>query len=288
MAARPRRLTLSRRGLLAASGVSGLLAGCGARDQPRTTPRPRRIHYGDDEHGSQFADLRLPKQAPAATVVLLHGGYWLPGYGLDLMNPLAERFTALGFATWNVEYRRTGEGGGFPTTLADVAQAIDRLADPGLPAGVGRKIVLLGHSAGGHLAVWAASRTARTPGGVGRAPLAGAISLSGVLNLTLAATAAPSAAQVTGFMGETPSEVPADYALADPTLLVPARCPVLAIHAKDDQVVPAEQSATYVARAREAGGVVERLVVPGDHFTVIDPGSAAFPTLRKLVTEASD
>jgi acetyl esterase/lipase len=237
----------------------------------------KRFHYGTD-HGSQFADLRLPAGDPSATIVLLHGGYWLPGYGLDLMNPLAERFTSLGYATWNVEYRLTGEGGGVPATLSDVATAVDRLAGPGLPAGLDRLVLLLGHSAGGQLAVWAASRTTGTPGGVARVPLSGAISLSGVLNLTLAASRPESAAPVTGFVGGSPDQVPEKYAVADPTLLVPASCPVWAVQARDDQVVPDEQSSTYLARA-----AVHRVVVPGDHFALIDPGSAAFPTIRNLV-----
>ena len=94
-----------------------------------------------------------------ATVVLLHGGYWLPQYGLDLMEPLADRFTELGFATWNVEYRRVGAGGGFPATLTDVAAAVDRLAGPGCRQGSPSRSSCVGHSAGGHLAAWAASRT---------------------------------------------------------------------------------------------------------------------------------
>jgi acetyl esterase/lipase len=285
-------VSLSRRGLLAASGL-GLLAGCGRTepDQPATSKgqASKRFRYGD-VHASQFADLRLPKGTAKATVVLLHGGYWLPGYGLDLMQPLAERFTELGYATWNVEYRLTGAGGGVPATLSDVATAVDRLAGAGLPAGIDEKVLLLGHSAGGQLAAWAASRTARTPGGKARVPLRGAISLSGVLNLELAATRPASTSQVTAFVGGSPTEVPEKYAVADPTLLVPASCPVWAVQAEDDQVVPGEQSSTYVTRAKAArkpgGATVERVLVPGDHFTLIDPGSAAFPTIRKLVEQS--
>jgi acetyl esterase/lipase len=214
-------------------------------------------------------------------VVLLHGGYWLPGYGLDLMVPLADRLTSLGHATWNVEYRRTGAGGGVPDTLTDVAAAIDRLAGGGLPKGLDDKVLLVGHSAGGHLAVWAASRTARTPGGESQVALSGAISLGGVLNLTLAARRPASRVQVTGFVGGTPADVPESYALADPTLLVPASCPVWAVHAEEDQVVPAEQSTSYVAGATAVGAVAERVTVPGDHFGLIDPGAASFRAIRK-------
>jgi acetyl esterase/lipase len=271
-------------------GLSAALLGCGAPTEAQKQAEKRgakraskRVRYGD-EHGSQFADLRMPASDPKATVVLLHGGYWLPQYGLDLMNPLAVRFTELGYATWNVEYRRTGAGGGVPATLTDVAAAVDRLAGTGLPSGLTDTVILLGHSAGGHLAAWAASRTARTPGGATKVPLRGAVSLSGVLDLTLAAGDPRSSEPVTAFVGGTPAQVPERYAVADPARLVPPSCPVWAVQAADDDVVSAEQSTTYARLARAAGGRVEALTVPGDHFTLIDPTSEAFPTIRDLVT----
>ncbi|MCW2759925.1 MAG: lipase/esterase [Marmoricola sp.] len=235
----------------------------------------------------QFAELRLPTKDPLATVVLLHGGYWLPGYGLELMNALSFELTDLGFATWNVEYRRTGEGGGFPTTLSDVAAAVDRLDGKGLPGGLAGNVVLLGHSAGGHLAVWAASRTDRTPGGEPKVEPRGAISLAGVLDLVRAGSASGSTDPVTAFMGGSPTATPESYALADPALLVPAGCPVWAVDAEDDETVPPEQSTSYVALAESAGATVERVVVPGDHLSLIDPRAESFPTIRKLVTEAA-
>ncbi len=119
------------------------------------------------------------------TLVLLHGGYWRPGYGLDQLDPMADVMTRAGWATWNVEYRPIGDGGAWPDPMTDVALAVDRLAREDLAD----RVVLLGHSAGGHLAVWAASRTERTPGGAATVRPVGAISLSGVLDLTLAATA---------------------------------------------------------------------------------------------------
>jgi len=211
--------TLGRRGFLAAIGTSSLLLGCGAQPRRTTNPRKaaagsRRFRYGG-EHGSQFADLRMPAGRPLATVVLLHGGYWLPTYGLNLMDPLARRFTELGYATWNVEYRRTGAGGGVPTTLADVAAGIDRLGGEGLPSGLTDTVILVGHSAGGHLAAWAASRTGATPGGAAKVPLSGAVSLSGVLELTRAADDPRSSAPVVAFVGGTPAEVPDRGILSD-------------------------------------------------------------------------
>lgn len=285
-------MRLSRRGLLAASAVSGLLLGCGG-EPARTAPSPpappagtTRITYGE-EHPSQFAELRKPAEDPRATVVLLHGGYWYPQHGLEQLDPMAEALTDLGFATWNVEYRRTDDGGGFPSTLSDVATAVDRLAGKDLPNGLADNVVLLGHSAGGHLAVWAASRTDRTPGGKATVQPRGAISLAGVLDLTRAGSVPGSAVPVTAFMGGSPTRAPEDYALADPARLVPATCPVWAVHAERDDTVPAEQSTSYVALAEAAGATVQRVVVPGDHLAVIHPDASCFPTIRDLVVEAS-
>jgi fermentation-respiration switch protein FrsA (DUF1100 family) len=108
-----------------------------------------------------------------------------------------------------------------------------------------------------------------------------------VLNLTRAATDPRSGQPVTAFLGGTPGSVPDHYALADPARLVPASCPVWAVHASDDAVVSPEQSTSYVALARAAGGRAQRVRVPGDHFAVIDPTSSAFPTVRRLVTAAA-
>ena len=88
---------------------------------------------------------------------------------------------------------------------------------------------------------------------------------------------------MTAFVGGSPTQVPERYALADPSLLAPATCPVWVVRAQDDRVVAAEQSARYVATARAAGGVAEEVVVPGDHFTVIEPSGAAFARLRECL-----
>ncbi len=268
------------------AAVTGGLAGCGTRSAPSATDGAptgaRRIRYAAD-HPDQYADLALPDGDPVGTVVLLHGGYWLPDYGLASMEPIAATMVRAGWATWNVEYRRTGAGGAWPGTLTDVASAVDRLDEEDL----GAPVVLLGHSAGGHLAAWAASRSARTPGGPPRVRPTGAVSLSGVLALTRAATAPGSAAPVQGLVGGAPADLPARYAVADPTLLAPASCPVWAVHARADTVVPREQSAAYVEQARATGGRAELVLVPGDHHDMIDPAAPSFPTVRRLLVEAA-
>jgi acetyl esterase/lipase len=272
-------VTLSRRTLLGAGVALPLVAACD-KDRPTSSPHAQRIHYG--ELPLQYADLRRPARHPVGTLVLLHGGYWMPGYGLDQLDPIANLMTRAGWATWNVEYRPIGDGGSWPDPMTDVALAVDLLETRGLADNV----VLLGHSAGGQLAVWAASRTARTPGGPPKVRPAGAISLSGVLDLTHAAGTPGSAEPVTAFAGGSPAGQPEHYALSDPALLVPAACPVWVVHADDDQVIRADQGTSYVARAKAAGGQVELVDVPGDHFTLIDPRAPSFPTIRRLITQA--
>ncbi len=197
--------------------------------------------------------MRRPRGGATAplTVVLVHGGYWQASYGLDLMVPMAERLTASGLVTANVEYRRVGSGGGWPATFEDVAAAVDLVAaQDDLP----RRTVLVGHSAGGHLAAWAGSRTSATPGGRPRRRPERVVSLSGLLDLTAAASAPESGAAVLSLMGGTPTEHPDRYRLGDPARLVPASCPVLAVQDSGETVIPVEQAPTTSAPRGWPGG----------------------------------
>ena len=124
--------------------------------------RPVLRRYGPDP--AQFGELWLPGGTSAATVVIVHGGFWRARYDLSLGRPLAADLVRRGYAVWNLEYRRVGAGGGWPTTFEDIAAGIDLLAD--LPVSTTR-VAAIGHSAGGHLAAWAAGRAraaARRPG----------------------------------------------------------------------------------------------------------------------------
>ena len=114
------------------------------------------IRYGD--HPAQFAELTVPDgPGPWPVAVVIHGGFWRRQYDLSLGRPLAETLPLEGWAALNIEYRRVGDGGGYPATLDDVGAAIDALADVDAPLDLGR-VVTIGHSAGGHLAAWAATR----------------------------------------------------------------------------------------------------------------------------------
>jgi acetyl esterase/lipase len=206
-------------------------------------------------------------------VVLIHGGFWSDRYGADLMEPVAADLRRRGYATWNVEYRRLGSGGGFPTTFADVAAAVDHVPDLGFGA---VPVAVVGHSSGGHLAAWAAARTAATPGGVPRVTAQVTISLSGVLCLAAAGLAGVGGTAVPALIGSPFDGGASDYDLADPVRLVPTRGRLVAVHAEDDDLVPVEQSQDFVVTDVHAGADADLVAVPGGHFALIDPTTSAW------------
>lgn len=251
---------------------------------------PLHLAYGPDP--AQFGELTLPAgDGPVPVVIVLHGGFWRARYGLELGRPLAVDLANAGRAAWNVEYRRVGNGGGWPTTVEDIAAAVDLLAGPGQDAAGGRldldRVVAVGHSAGGHLAVWLASRPglpAGTPGATPRVHLRGVVSQAGVLDLVDAADRGVGRGAVDDFVGGTPDAVPDRYALASPVARVPLGVPVVAVHGDADVNVPLRQSERFVAAARAAGDPAELVRLPGvEHFAVIDPGEAAWRACRDAV-----
>ncbi|MFC5140634.1 alpha/beta hydrolase family protein [Actinomycetospora rhizophila] len=254
------------------------------------TPSPRSLPYGPDP--AQYGVLHLPPGGQRVpVVVVVHGGYWRAAYGLELGTPLAVDLTNRGIAAWNVEYRRVGAGGGWPTTFTDVAAAVDLLPDSVQKAADGRldleRVVFLGHSAGGQLVGWAASRerldTGR-PGADPRVTPVGTVSQAGVLDLVAGAAANLGGGAVVDLLGGPPEAVADRYALASPAALVPAPAPVVCVHGDADTVVPLDQSQRYVAAAGAARGDARLRVLPGaDHFAVIDPAQQAWAAVREEV-----
>lgn len=247
-----------------------------------STARPITVAYGTD--ASQVADLYLPAGTGVVpVVVVIHGGYWQKDYGNSLGAPLAEQLATEGVAAWNIEYRRVGNGGGWPTTLEDVAAAIDALAGKGQAAAGGRldlaHVVTLGHSAGGMLAVWAAARPQLPKGAPGAGPkvlVTGAVAQAGVLDLRTGAADGLGGGAVQSLLGGEPKQFPARYAVADPSLLVPLRVPVTLVHGTSDDVVPMDQSESYVGAARKAGDHPKLIRIDGaDHFALINPDKPA-------------
>jgi acetyl esterase/lipase len=245
---------------------------------------PVRVAYGP--HPAQFGELSVPKRLRhAGIVVIIHGGFWRARYDLGLGRPLATDLAAHGFTCWNIEYRRMGDGGGWPNTFADVAAALDRLDSLDVD---GSAVVAVGHSAGGHLATWAAGRAAGPPGTPGSQPrvaVTGVVSQAGVLDLGAAVRRELSSGAAVEFLGGTPAQVPDRYRVADPLAAVPLPVPVLCVHARTDENVPIEQSEAYVTAATRAGGRAALREVPGDHFTLIDPRHESWALVRDALPD---
>jgi acetyl esterase/lipase len=229
-------------------------------------PADYRLPYGTDSN--QFADLRLPRDKKQVPVVMnIHGGYWRARYDLVHAGHLCAVLTANGCATWNIEYRRVGNaGGGWPGTFEDVANAYRFLAQiaPRFSLDPSR-VVVMGHSAGGQLALCLAAH---------EPSVQRVVSLAGVTDLQRAYDLHLSNDAVVEFLGGKPNEVPDHYQDADPIRLNIPQARQLLLHGLADDVVPPEFSRNYAAKkkkAREKLDLVE--VTNADHFDLIDPRS---------------
>ncbi len=282
-------------------------------EQTTNTPSPlkaKRIAYGPEP--LQFGELYLPNgPRPHPTVILIHGGYWRARYGLDLMTGLAEDLATRGYAAWNIEYRRVGNpGGGWPATMLDVALATDylRVLAPTYALDL-QRVVPIGHSAGGHLALWLAARphiakssplagSSITPQGSNNIetatstplPLAGAISLAGVVDLEMAWRLNLSNGAVVDLLGGAFTDVPERYASASPAAMLPLGVPQVLIHGTNDDSVPLQVSQSYAEAAKAVNDPVTYIELEGvDHFDVIDPNSKAWAitieALQKLIAK---
>ena len=223
-----------------------------------------RVRYG--AHPDNVVDVCEAADA-RAVVVVLHGGFWRARYGADLMDALCDDLAARGYTAWNVEYRRVGSGGGWPTTFEDVESATDRAKETGLP------LVTLGHSAGGHLAIWEGARCGA----------ALAVSQAGVLDLVDAWDRALSSRAAGELLGGSPDDVPERYAAASPAAQLPLGVRQLLVHGRRDDTVPVEMSRAYALRAREAGDEVELVETDEGHFECLDPASESWAaTVERL------
>jgi acetyl esterase/lipase len=246
----------------------------------------------------QVLDVRLPPSAAAAPLlVVVHGGFWKAEWDRAHAAPQSQALAAAGHVVATVEYRRVGmPGGGWPGTLDDVAlltdtgPAVVASAVPGRVDPAARP-VLVGHSAGGHLAVWSASRhrlPAGSPWHRARPPAVGVVSLAGVLDLRLAHRLGLGGAATRALLGGTPDECPDRYAAADPTGLVPTGVPTVLVHGRDDEEVPLEVSEAYRSAARAAGQEVTLHSLAGvGHMSLVEPGSAAWPAVLEAIANAS-
>ena len=250
----------------------------------------RRIAYGPAP--DQFAELWLPPSPrPHPVIVLIHGGCWqenLPG--LELMDYIAADLRGRGYAVWNIEYRRIGAlGGGFPGTFTDTGAALDELGNVAARYKLDlKRLVVVGHSAGGQLALWAAAR-ARLPASSPLftphpLPVFGVVTLAGINDLeayrATGGDACGGPATIDALVGRRDRP----YADTSPAALLPITARQIVISGMLDPIVPQRFGQDYANKAASAGDNVQQLVVPGaGHFELIDPLSAAWRAIIPLV-----
>ena len=240
-------------------------------------PADARVAYGTDSN--QFGEVRIPKDKKLAALVMnIHGGFWRAKYDLAHAGHLCAALTARGLPTWNVEYRRVGNpGGGWPGTFEDIRAAfrfVPELAkryklDPA-------KTLVMGHSAGGQLALCLAAH---------EPSLKLAVSLAGVLDLQQAWQLHLSNDAVVEFLGGKPSEVADHYREADPMVLTIGHSTTQwLIHGAADDIVPSTFSRNYTEQKRKRGEDVHYLEIStAGHFDLIDPRSQAWPKVENTV-----
>src|SRR5262245_14222210 len=248
------------------------------------SPADHRISYGQNEF--QFGELRLPKGAgPHPVAIVIHGGCWMSEYGLSYMSNLSAALAEAGVATWSVEYRRVGnQGGGWPGTFEDVARAADHLRTvaKSYPLDLNR-VIAVGHSAGGHLALWLAARKALPKDSPVHSadPLAlrGVVSLAGITDLRRAGTACDS--NVPQLMGGSATDKTAIYDQASPIELLPLGVPSAIVHGSSDNIIPLEMAKEYADAAKKKGDDAKLVVIEkAGHFEVVDPKSFAWEAVK--------
>ncbi|MCU1594716.1 MAG: hypothetical protein JWO12_2108 [Frankiales bacterium] len=272
-------MALTRRSALLAL----LAAACG-----RTGPRPKvvngtkRLRESYGTTARQRGEWWVPAETgPLPLVVLVHGGYWRDSYDLTLEDAVAADLAGRGYLVWNVDYAPSNVP--WPATLTDAAAAYDFAFRGAFSSRVDRsRVAVVGHSAGGHLALWLASRgrlPAGAPGAGDHVAPALAVPQAPVASFVNASRLRLGGGAVDALLGGTPSEVPDREQVADPLVLAPSGVRTVIVHGTSDDIVPISQSEDYLAVARECTLVK----VAGGHFEHLDPTSEACAELRKAL-----
>jgi acetyl esterase/lipase len=241
--------------------------------------------YGD--RPLQRGEWWIPEAAgPLPTVMLVHGGFWRPRYDRTLEDAVAADLSERGFLCWNVDYAASDQP--WPTTLLDVAAAYDHLttSDRVDPA----RIAVVGHSAGGHLALWLAARHRLrddAPGAPGPAVPRPRLCVAqgAVTALGIAARQRLGAGATQVLLGGGPDEVPDRYAVADPLALLPTGVRTVLVHGTEDGDVPISQAERYVAAATALGDDATLAKYVGGHYEHLEPDSEAGDLLRQVLLE---
>lgn len=258
--------------------------------QPSTTA-DLVLAYG--AHPDQFGELRLPHgPGPHPVLVLVHGGCWMAAYDVAQIRPLADAITGLGYATWTLAYRRPdGDRDSWPDTFLDVARGLDELRDMAEEHALDLDtLTVLGHSAGGQLALWLAARKSFPEDHPMHTP--DALAVHRVLALAPITDMAAYAAVEQGchagarrVVGGAPQDHPERYQAVSPVDNLPLGSRVELIHARADRIVPLQQSEDFAARFAAAGGQValHPLDEPSGHFDVVLTYGAAWALLERLL-----
>jgi acetyl esterase/lipase len=243
-----------------------------------------RLTYGSAPE--QFGELYLPPQPGRhPVVILLHGGCWQAQYGLGHLGQLSAAFCNAGLAVWNLEYRRLGNGGGWPTIFADVAAGADYLRSVADRFALDlARVITVGHSAGGHLALWLAARP-RLPitsplFAAAPLPVHGVLSLAGIPDLAAAVQRDICSGACSALLGGLPEEVPERYRQASPLALLPLGVPHWHLLGLLDQVIPVDYLQRFVAVAEEHDEVHLELLPDVGHYELIVPTTLAWNAVR--------
>lgn len=261
-------------------------------------PPDHHVAYGEDS--SQSGDLRIPTgSGPHPVVVLIHGGCFKAAYAnVRDLAPMADALKERGIATWNIEYRRLGqEGGGWPGTFLDVGHAVDHLRTLAKPYGLDLgRVVIVGHSAGGNLALWAAAR-ARVPtrsdvSMVDPLPVRGVVNLAGPVDLTSNISEYEALCRdsvITTLLGGRLTRVPERYAQASPIKHLPLGVPQALVIGEHEDFVPRPIAEAYARAAAAAGDSIRLIVIPrAGHFELASPRASAWPQVASAIQSLLD
>jgi acetyl esterase/lipase len=261
----------------------------------RPRPAPTKVvSYGPAK--GENGELFLPKgKGPFPVVVMIHGGCWLAELpGTELMDYIAADMQARGFAVWNMEYRRIGGvGGGYPGTFLDIADGIDALRSLAKANSLDlSRVIVVGHSAGGHLAVWAAARRHLPKTSLlyrkDPLPIAGVVSLAGIDDLEAYRADGPATCggpqTIDDLVGKASPAHQDVFADTSPARLLPTGVKQVVVSASLDPIVPTRFARGYAAKAKAAGDTVQEMDIDGaGHFELIDPKSDAWKQIAPAI-----
>jgi acetyl esterase/lipase len=250
-----------------------------------------RIPYGEDP--AQFGDLYLPEgEGPHPLAVVIHGGCWRAQYDLHPLGSMCAALRDQGVAVWNLEYRRLGNGGGWPGTFEDVAAGVDFLRSLADRFALDlARIVAVGHSAGGHLALWLAGRhrlPVESPLYVADPlPVSGVVALAAIADLAAGARWNLCGTACVDLIGGHPDEFPDRYRQASPVELLPLGVPQWHLVGGHDEIVPPAFLEAHVAVAKQHDPVRLDILPRSAHFEVVFPSADSWPSVQSAILSLS-